>query len=139
MKIYFKRIWEWNFVRLGKRESREVHLTKRPRSERMGWEWKTGVGGWMTISTFSIAYHSHLDSWVCRRWLIKIWRPMAPWIYSVCICVWACVYVTMHICKCMHACTCVSEHVAHMHKYVSLCVHMYIYLGAPHKYSYLIP
>lgn len=133
MKIYFKRICHLSYS-----ESETLCAWVRERAERFilqngqgqsrwGESGRWGLGEWMTISTFSIAYHSHLDSWVCRRWLTKIWSPMTPWIYSVCICVWACVCVTMHICKCMHVCTCVSEHVAHMHKYVCVCAHVYIF------------
>ena len=85
MKIYFKLIYHLsyseskNLCTWERERTEEFLLQKSQGQNRLGVRVENGgVGGWMTISTFSISYHLHLDSWVCKRWLIKIWRPTTP-------------------------------------------------------------
>lgn len=63
-----------------------------------------GVGmGWdlgdLSLPPPSICTHSHLESWVGRGWLIKIWGPMTSRTHAKCM--------RVHV----YACTCVCEHV----------------------------
>ena len=138
MKIYFKLIYHLSYS-----ESKNLCTWERERTEEFllqkvkvrtdwGWEWKMAgwEDGWPSVPFPYPTTYTLIHGCVKGGWS-KSGGPRHPEFM-----LWAFVCVTMHICKCMQTCTCVTVCVAHMHKYVSVCVHMYIYLGAPHKYPY---
>lgn len=117
-------------MHLGKRESREVHLTKRSRSEPMGWEWKMGDGGWMTTFPYPTTY-TLVHGCVEGDWPKSggPWHPEFMLCAFVCehVCVWLCTYAsvwmsvhvwvnTLHTCTsmCLCVCTCVYIWVHHI-------------------------